>query len=1063
MSEATDFVDEFFVDASNLSQPLTRRHRVDVVLVTHDGARWLPRTLAALRNSGHRPDAVHVIDTGSIDGTAEILANASATIDSIQHAPREQAYGASLAQAIAQLPEVDPEHTDVAWIWLIHDDSAPAADALHALLRASELHPDASILGCKSVGWNDSSRLQDVGLTMTGTGHRDVRIERGERDQGQYMETEEVLAVGSAGMLIRRDVWQTLNGMRPIFAFYRDDIDFCWRAWEHGYRVRVVPQAEIAHREASTHAVRLQDVRPGSAHRIGRENSLAASYIHARSLLRPFLLVRLVIASLTRAFVYFVGKDPRDSGDELRALFAFLRSPLVLMREVESRGVIPIRAPRRLRPSIWVQMWHGFDLVATLIIEKVDDLLEVWAGSDAFDVIDVEEDADDADEATSEETFVVAKSRRQSFLAQVWKRPGTLLFLALTTIGILGTRNLWASGALEGGALLPVTTSAGDLLRSYFADWHNVGLGSGAGAAPWAPLLAIWSLLFFGNLSAAVTALLVFAIPMAGLSAHLAARKVIAQAEPRAFFAGTYALMPGLVIAISNGHLGTIVFAIALPALLRLAWRCDETWARAAVMAVAMAFTAAWVPVVWLFSLVWAIIAAVLWRRDREPRLRIAFVVVAAWLMLFPVSAEWIQHPSLLLREAGASVPIPDGQTFWHVLLLQPGGADSPTLFAMLGLLLGAAAALIQRRRARRVVMGWMIAVIMFSTYVVVTVVASRMTISDPATGEPLVQWAGPFTLILGTLLLIIIAEVTDGLAETLAARSFGWRHLVTVFLTVFVALAPVLSAGSWLWRNGESTVTRSDVGAIPAFVLAKTSTAAAERVIVLQRDTQGVVRYSVFDGADATIGDADVQRDIANREITSIVGSMLSGRDRTDAQRLAGFGIMYVVANDGDPVINDALDGAVGLRRLSGGTTGAASTWAVQAPNERVALLWLEGGTRIVEPLDYTVNETLRAKVRLDAAESKRILTIAEPEGAWSATVNGKTLASAPAYTDAWRQAWVVPAGADGKLVVSFQHGQRLGAISFQLLILIIALVIALPTYRPYADEDADGEVVSA
>jgi hypothetical protein len=283
------------------------------------------------------------------------------------------------------------------------------------------------------------------------------------------------------------------------------------------------------------------------------------------------------------------------------------------------------------------------------------------------------------------------------------------------------------------------------------------------------------------------------------------------------------------------------------------------------------------------------------------------------------------------------------------------------------------------------------------------------------------------------------------------------------VFLTVFVALAPVLSAGSWLWRNGESTVTRSDVGAIPAFVLAKTSTAAAERVIVLQRDTQGVVRYSVFDGADATIGDADVQRDIANREITSIVGSMLSGRDRTDAQRLAGFGIMYVVANDGDPVINDALDGAVGLRRLSGGTTGAASTWAVQAPNERVALLWLEGGTRIVEPLDYTVNETLRAKVRLDAAESKRILTIAEPEGAWSATVDGKALASAPGYTNAWRQAWVVPAGADGKLVVSFQHGQRLGAISFQLLILIIALVIALPTYRPYADEDADGEVVSA
>jgi len=1063
MSEATDFVDEFFADASDLARPLTRRHRVDVVLVTHDGARWLPRTLAALRGSTCQPTAVHVVDTSSIDGTGGILANASGTLATVQQAPRDQAYGLSIAQAVAQLPEVDPDEYDTAWIWLIHDDSAPASDALHALLAASERHSDAQILGCKSVGWNDSSRLQDVGLTMTGTGHRDDRVERGERDQGQYVDTEEVLAVGSAGMLIRRDVWQTLNGMREIFAFYRDDIDLCWRAWEHGYRVRVVPQAEIAHREASTHAVRLQDVRAGSAHRIGRENSLAIAYIHARSLARPLVLARLIVASLFRALVYFLGKDPRDAGDELRALFNFLRSPLVMMREIEARGVVPVRAPRSLRPSWLVQMWHGFDLLSTLVIEKVDDLLEVWAGTDVFDVVEVEDDLDDAIEATSDESYTHAKSRRQSFLGHVWKRPGTLLFLILTIIGIIGTRNLWTVGAIEGGALLPVTTGARDLMASYFADWHSVGLGSAASAAPWVPLLAMGSVLFFGNVSAAVGALLVFAIPLAGMSAHLAARKVIAQAEPRAFFAATYALMPGLLIAVSNGRLGTIVFAIALPALLRLAWRCDESWARAAVMAIAVAFTAAWVPVTWLFSVLWTIVAAVLWRRDRARRIRIAFIVIASWLMLFPLSFEWLQHPSLLLREAGASVPLASRQTFWDVLLLQPGGAASPSRLAMLGLFLGAAAALIQRRRARRVVVGWMIMVIMFTSYVVVSVIAARVTLGDPTTGEPLMRWSGPFTLVLGTLLLIIIAEVTDGLAETLGARSFGWRHLVTVFLTVFVALAPALSASSWLLNNAESTVHRSEAGAIPAFVQAKTAIAASERVIVLERDNLGVVRFSIFDGGDAAIGDADVQRDVANDEITLIVGSMLSGRDRTDAQRLADFGIRYVVANDGDMVVNDALDGAVGLRRVSGGTKGAASTWAVQAANQRVALRWNEEGITTIEPLEYTVKESLRARVRLGPAQSARIVTIAEPEGAWTATLGGRQLETAPQSTTAWRQAWVVPANAEGWLIIELQNGQRLGAVSFQLLVFIIVLVIALPSYRPYEDEDAEGEVVVA
>ncbi len=1076
MSESNEFVDEFFADSAELSTKLRRRHRVDVVLVAHDGARWLPRTLAALRGSTVQPDSVNVIDTGSIDGTSQILADAGSTLDSVVVSPRDQAFGVSLRQAISALPAVNlrggepveqarsalvQDDVDAAWIWVIHDDSAPAAEALGALLRASELHPDSAVLGCKSVGWNDSSKLQDLGLTMTGTGHRNSRIERGERDQGQYMESEEVLAVGSAGMLIRRDVWQTLGGMREIFSFYRDDIDFCWRAWEHGYRVRVVPQAEIAHREAATYDVRAQDVRRGSAHRIGREVSLTTAYIHTRAIARPLMLVRLVVASLFRAFVYFLGKDPRDSGDELRALFAFLRSPLDIMREIEARGVVPVRAPRRLLPSAFEQLWHGVDLIATLVIEKVDDLLGVWAGTDVFDVIDVVDDHEDADEAQSEELVLVTESRRQSFLRHVWRRPGTLLFFGLLVIGVLGTRNIWGSGVLQGGGLLPADGSVGDVFRSYFNDWHRVGLGSTAAAPAWLPLLGVWSLLFGGSVSTAVAALLILGIPLAGLSAHLAARPLMPQAEARAFFAATYALLPGLLIGISNGRLGIIVLAIALPVVLRLAWRCDESWRRAGVMALAVAFTAAWVPVAWLFFLLWAAASVFMWRRDHQRRIRLIFIALASWFLLFPLSVEWITQPSSLLRGSGGDVPNSGGQTFFHVLLLQPGGAASPWLFAPLGLLLAAVAALIQRRHPRRVIVGWMVAVTMFASYVLVTLVAAWAKLGDPASGATLQRWAGPFTMVLGLQLLIIVAAVTDGLAESLSRSTFNWRHVVAIALTAGVVFAPVLTAGSWLWRNGDATVVRSQTSAIPAFVMAKTSMPMAIRVLALHRDASGIMRFSVFDGHDATIGDADVARNVANDELARIVGSMLSGRDRTEAQLLAQFGIMYVVVNDGDAAAIQALDGDVGLRRLAGGTRGAASTWEVQAPNQRFALVWFESGAPVVDPLDYTVGQTLSGTTVLGAAPSNRIVSIAEPAGAWVASVDGKALATDAKYTTAWRQAWVVPHGMHGKLVVEYQHGQRLGAFAFQLLILLIVLVIALPSYRPFADLDAESVVV--
>lgn len=1047
-------IDDFFAESSELPSGLRDTHRVDVVLVTHDGGRWLPRTLAAIRGSRVQPDAVHVVDTGSIDNTLELLENAGTMISALHAGPRNQPYGQSVAQAVAGLPATDSDH---AWVWLLHDDSAPAADGLETLLRAAEAHPDAAILGMKSVGWNDSSRLQELGITITGAGHRDPRIERGERDQGQYVETEEVLAVGSAGMLVRRDVWRTLEGMRQIFPVYRDDIDFCWRAWEHGYRVRVVPQAEIAHREAATHGVRAQDIRHGSAHKLGRLHALGMTYIHTNALLRPFVLLRLATVSLARAFVFFVGKDPRDAGDELSALYQFMRHPNAMMREMRDRGVVPIRAPRALRPSVWVQLWHGIDLVTTLVVEKIDDLLELWAGTDAFDVVEVVDDATDAVEAESEDGYVV-RSRRQDFLSQVWRRPGTLLVTSLLIVGLLGTRNIWGSGTLQGGALLPVTANAMDLIRYYLQDWHAVDLGTQAGAAPWMPLLALWSLIFGGSVPIAVTVMLSLAIPAAGLSAHLAGRIFMQQAPLRAFFAATYALSPALLVAVGTGRLGTIVLAVALPVLVRLAWRCDETWRRAAAMAIAVAFTAAWVPVTWLFTVVWAAVAAVLWRRDRVHRLRLAFIAVVSFLLLFPASLGWVLEPTLLLREAGAALPPTFDVPLWNLLLLQPGGATSPVVFGMTGLLVAAIAALVQQRKRRRVAVAWMTASIMYATFVVVWLVSQLVHAADPSTGQPILDWAGPFTLTLGLVLLIAAAAVTDGLSEAMSRRAFGWRQVVTMLLIVATVLAPAITAASWLLRNDEALVMRSDSTRIPAFLLARSDQQEVSRILVLQRDDQGTVRYTVFDGRDAVLGDADVQRDVANPSLSNIIGSMLSGRDRSDAQRLAQFGITYVVAEDGDSVVATALDGAVGLRRISGGTSGATSTWQVQASNERAALVSFEDGARVVEPLPFAFAPQLRVTTDITPAYKVRIVSIAEAAGAWTATLAGASLERATNYERPWRQAWRVPAKAEGSLLIEYRAGQRVGALLFALIVLIGTVVVALPSYRPYDD---DGEAV--
>src|SRR3954451_14516494 len=56
--------------------PQLDRHVVTAVLVTHDGARWLPETLKALLTQSHPIDRLVAADTGSTDAGPALLPQA---------------------------------------------------------------------------------------------------------------------------------------------------------------------------------------------------------------------------------------------------------------------------------------------------------------------------------------------------------------------------------------------------------------------------------------------------------------------------------------------------------------------------------------------------------------------------------------------------------------------------------------------------------------------------------------------------------------------------------------------------------------------------------------------------------------------------------------------------------------------------------------------------------------------------------------------------------------------------------------------------------------------------
>jgi len=174
--------------------------KVTALLVSHNGGRWLPAVLAGLETSGRLPDEFVVVDTGSTDDSVALLERALGT-EVVELGPRT-AYGAAVRAGLERAPAAQPDE----WVWLLHDDVAPAPGALAALVEVAEhAPPEVAVLGPKIREWPSLKRLLEVGVTLTGSGRRETGLERGEYDQGQHDESHRVLAVNTAGMLVRRD------------------------------------------------------------------------------------------------------------------------------------------------------------------------------------------------------------------------------------------------------------------------------------------------------------------------------------------------------------------------------------------------------------------------------------------------------------------------------------------------------------------------------------------------------------------------------------------------------------------------------------------------------------------------------------------------------------------------------------------------------------------------------------------------------------------------------------------------------------------------------------------
>jgi GT2 family glycosyltransferase len=1025
---------------------------VTAVIVAHDGAVWLPRLMEALGGQTKPVQRVVAVDTGSRDRSGALLA-AQFGQAAVFGMDRSTGYAAAVRRAMQHKAASAPvpgapgrgRGDEVEWLWLLHDDCEPAPDALEQLLRGATETPRAAVLGPKLRDWTDRNVVVEAGLSIDTAGRRVTGVEPREVDQGQHDGDRDSLAVCSAGMLVRRDVWERVGGFDPGMALFAEDIDFCWRVHEAGFRVRVITDAVVYHVRAATRARRAVSV-GRRARLLDRRNGLLTLLGNL-----PFgpMLIALIgnlALSLSRTVFYLVAKRPAAALDESAAILGLVGRPLRLL------GARRRRAPGRrsaygtlradLPPGRSIRRF--IELAATVLAKPTPDNL---AGAHHA-----------SDDPTDDESLLVDTG----FLQRMLARPGVLLVLGLIVIAAVAERRVLTSGTLGGGALLPASEGASGLWSQFLQGYHTVGVGSASAGPPFLAALAVLATILLGKAWLAVDVLLLGCVPLAGLTAYLALGRVTRLVVVRVWAAVTYALLPIAIGAISAGRLGSAVAFVLVPVIGGLAGRMftePATLARRAAWAcgLTVAVGAAFVPLLWPLVIAGVVLAGLLMRRRAALLSNLAIVALTPLVLLLPWVAQLLRHPSSLLLEAGIQRPGLAAASLpaRSLLLLSPGGPGLPPYWASAALVALGLAALLTSRRFSLVACGWCVALLGFAA----ALGAIRTTVT-PASGQPVTAWPGIALAVAAAGLLLAAAAAADGVLTSGDRRSSAaTRRLRLSALALVACAAPAIAAGWWLVNGVSGPVGPASGGVVPSLVSNAAGTGRQLRTLVLA-SSGGRVSYLLLRGTSPEFSYGDVsQVSGAQAAFSKAVASLVApggSEAGNPSQQLAGFNVGFVLMRAPlDDNLASVLDGVPGLTQVSMCTAACASTST--SAFDLWKLTSLPSRVRVVEPKGTVVaipsGPVGVAGARVPVAGGT--LLLAEPSGGWSATVNGHGLTPVPSPAGAWAQAFRLPPGG-GTLTISRSTLWHDLLTVLEILAFVVAAGLALPGIRTAAEIEA-------
>jgi GT2 family glycosyltransferase len=891
---------------------------VTAVVVAHDQPDYLSVTLQALANQTSAPARVVILDSSTEGACQQVAADFS------EFEYRQISADANFKEIIDSFIDTELASDSLsAWIWLLHDDAAPEKNALQELLQVVERSPSAALVGPKQLDWQNPREILQLGVTLAPNGDL-VTLVAGELDQAQHDSLDDVLAVGTAGVLLKTDVYQQLGGLDAKAPPLAADVDYSIRARLAGFRVLVAPRAKVIHA-----ALSMNGQRPRGWLRVSPKAAVRRAEIH----------LKLTYSSPLSAFFYWFFLPALALGRSIAALVA--------------------KRPDRIVPEIGASIWGWFTIFSrlsgrrrvaknrTLAFSKLSSLRANWR--QVRESRRAQADAAAFIELPDQESAGAGKVEDQLRGHGLFESKSIFIALALLILSI----SWWPRGtAAVGGGLLPLGQNWIDIFNRAGASYQHIGLGFLAPSDPFVWVLTAISALTFWAPSLSIAVLLLLVKPLAFIAFYKLASSVTRSTLAKNLSALVYALWPVALEYQNESRLPILIAYMALPwfahAVIRVAGfdqRSDRASAQQRVTWVALAglllaaITAS-APIAGVISLAGLGLVALTRIKRIGYLIWVALPTAALFGPSFIFYSFKLLQPLALLADPG--LPQQTAQEPFVDLRFAALGSIDASWF-LFALVLLALPAIFVRRAG-------VVTTLTISSFILIALAVLISRVQVPAVGVGSTGYQHQTVFLTEGNALIFVALLT-GLIFAIFFGDLKAKRFKAIY-SGLLSLGLVAPAVVFTYTN-PNPLTYTDARAVPSIVQAEAQAGSQLKLLSLSpiASNNGKVTYAaeLVNGDGVQLEDVSVSYRFAVAQITAdstefakvsqLVADLASASGANIQSSLDSLGLGFILVPKSDSTetaeLSFALDSVAELESV--GVTDYGQLWRVREPNQKL------------------------------------------------------------------------------------------------------------------------------